>query len=91
LDTLIAARSILDASISITASRRSTIKNPSTAMNGIRNAAASGGSAAFRIAITSAVITAPPNPSIDTPGTTAAAASSAAAATSHVRRTGNGR
>ena len=60
-------------------------------MNGIRNAAASGGSAAFRIEITSTVTAAPPNPSIDTPGTIAAAASRAPAATSHETRTGNGR
>ncbi len=67
------------------------MRKPSTAMNGIRSAAASGGSAALRIAIRSAVTSAPLKPSTEMPGSSQAATSSDAAVWTHVSRTGSGR
>ena len=75
----------------MTAFRKRAMRKPSTAMNGIRSAAASGGSAALRIAIRSAVTSAPLKPSTEMPGSSQAATSSAAAVSTHVSRTGSGR
>ena len=76
----------------MTAFRKRAMRKPSTAMNGIRSAAAIGGSAALRIAIRSAVTSAPLKPSTEMPGRSQAAIRAAAAAVStHVSRTGNSR
>ena len=55
-------------------------------MNGIRSAAAIGGSTALRIAIRSAVTSAPLKPSTEMPGSSHAAISSAAAVSTQVEQ-----
>jgi hypothetical protein len=88
--TVSAPGAMRDASTNIAASRKSTSRKPRISVNGSRNAASTGGRIAFSNAISADATSAPPQPSIDTPGTTAAAKTSAAAERSHAtsKRTG---
>ena len=90
--TVIADRSMLEASISITASRIRAIRKPEhrherdLQCGGDRVQDRRSGSRSA-----SAVTSAPPNPSTETPGTSQAATSSPAAAVNQPRMTGTGR
>jgi hypothetical protein len=79
-----------DASLSTIALSSRTRMNPKAIVNGSRNAAITGGSAAFRIATTTATRSAPAVPLTSTPGRIAAATPSAAAVDAHDSSTRTG-
>ena len=79
-----------EAARSMSASRTRTSRKPRTSVNGSRIAATSGGIRALRIAMISAVTSAPKNVLTSTCGTRAAATTSDAAATSHETKSRSG-
>ena len=89
LDTWIAAESMPEINFRIAASASRISTKPSSAMNGRRSAAISGGTIAFRIAIARLTPIAPTKPLTETPGTISAARKSEAAERSQpIRRRG---
>src|SRR4051812_32130557 len=80
----------LSAASSVRASTTSTSTNPTSSISGKWSAATSGGSSAFRIAITRAATSAPLKLDVEAPGTIQAASSSAAAERTHVIRKASG-
>ena len=75
----------------ISASATRTSRKPTTSMKGSRSAASTGGTIAFRIAISAATTKADPTPPRATPGTSQAATQTAPAPVAHATIDGTSR